>query len=75
VLQNQLLSASKVRKIPKLLPAGVILVFVPKIEPRMTAAMTRIVDKQIGMVNLFLRYQGRLGNVMNVSIKNTIRKR
>jgi hypothetical protein len=51
-----------------------ILVLVPKTEPRMTAAMTRIVDKQIGMVNLFLRYQERLGNGMKVFIKNTIRK-
>jgi hypothetical protein len=50
------------------------LVLVPKTEPRMTAAMTRIVDKQIGMMNLFLRYQGRLEDVMKVSIKNTIRK-
>jgi hypothetical protein len=64
-----------VRKIPEILPVGLILVLVPKTEPRMTAAMIRIVDKQIGMVNLFLRYQERLGNVMNVSIKNTIRKR
>jgi hypothetical protein len=64
-----------VKKIPKKLPVGLMLVLVPKTELRMIAAMIRIVEKQIGIVNLFLRYQGRLGNVMNVSIKNTIRKR
>jgi hypothetical protein len=60
---------------PNKLPVELILVLVPKTELRMTAAMARTVDKPIGMMNLFLRYQGRLGNVMNVSIKNTIRKR
>jgi hypothetical protein len=76
-LQNELLPTFGVKEIPKILPVGLVLllVLVPKTEPRMTAAKTRIVDKQIGMMNLFLRYQGRLGNVTKVSIKITIRKR
>jgi hypothetical protein len=40
------------------------LVLVPKTEPRMIAATSKILNKQIGMANLFLRYQGRLVNVM-----------
>jgi hypothetical protein len=48
---------------------------VPKIEPRMIAATDRKVAKQIGMANLFLRYQERLLNMMKSLIKNTGRKR
>jgi hypothetical protein len=54
---------------------GLALVLVPNTGPRMIAAMARIINMQIGMVNLFLRYQGRLENVMKVSLQNTTRKR
>jgi hypothetical protein len=58
----------------KIVPAA-FLDLVPKIEPIMITAITRVVNKQIGMMNLFVRYQGRLVNVMKNVIKNTIRKR
>ncbi len=51
-------------RISKILPEELMLVLVPKTEPRMIAATSKILNKQIGMANLFLRYQGRLVNVM-----------
>jgi hypothetical protein len=49
------------------------LVLVPKTEPRMIAAISKILNKQIGMANLFLRYQGRLVNVMKILHKKKIK--
>jgi hypothetical protein len=53
----------------KIVPAA-FLDLVPKIEPIMITAITRIVNKQIGMMNLFVRYQGRLVNIIKSAIKN-----
>jgi hypothetical protein len=71
-LQNELSPTFELKITSKIVP--VVLDLVPKMEPTMTAAIIRIVNKQSGMANLFLRYQGRLINVMNNFIKNTVRK-
>jgi hypothetical protein len=47
---------------------------VPKTEPRMIATIDRIVNKQIGIANLFLRYHPPLINVMESFINNTVRR-
>jgi hypothetical protein len=51
-----------------------ILDLVPKTEPRMVARMNIVDNTQIGMINLFLRYQG-LVNVTKITIKYTVRTR
>jgi hypothetical protein len=64
----------KLKRIAKTIPDGLMLVLVPKIEPRTIAPMNRVVNKPIGMANVFLRYQIRLVNEMKSFIKNTVRK-
>jgi hypothetical protein len=75
VLQNELLLAFELKRILKIVPVGLMLDLVPKTDPRIIAAIDRIVIPQIGMANLFLRYHGRLLNAMKSLIKNTVRKR
>jgi len=41
----------------------------------MIAAIDRIVNKQIGMMNLFMQYQGRLVNIMKSAIKKYNKKK
>ena len=48
----------------KSVPVDLLPNLVPKTEPTMLATMSRVVNKQIGMINLFLRYQERLLSVM-----------
>jgi hypothetical protein len=69
-----LLFALELRRVSKLVPVELLLDLVPKTEPRMIPTIIRTVNKQIGMTNFFLRYQGRLVNVMQNLIKNTVRK-
>jgi len=59
----------------KILPDTLVLDLVPKTEPIMIAPMHRIANRHIGIVYLFLRYQGRLVNATKIATKNTIRKR
>jgi hypothetical protein len=47
----------ELKRISKIILFELILVLVPKTEPRMIAPMNRIVNAQIGMANLFFRYQ------------------
>jgi hypothetical protein len=58
----------------EIVPVGLILDLVPKTEPRMIAPMIRVASKHIGITNLFLPYQGRLANIMENPIKDTVRK-
>jgi hypothetical protein len=57
LLQNELSCAVKLKRRLKIVLGTLVLDLVPKTEPRMIAAMNRVANKQIGMVNLFLRYQ------------------
>ncbi len=68
------LFALELRRVSKLVPVELLLDLVPKTAPRMIPTIIRAVNKQIGMTNFFLRYQGRLVNVMQNLIKNTVRK-
>jgi len=61
------------RRIYQIVPVGLMLDLVPKIDPRIIAAIERIIAKQIGMANFFLRYHGSLLNAMKSVIKNTVR--
>ncbi len=60
LLSNELSLAFELIRISKIVPDGLMLDLVPKTEPRMIAPINRTVNKQIGMANLFLRYQWRL---------------
>jgi hypothetical protein len=72
-MANQTLSMDMLDK-KEIVPVGLILDLVPKTEPRMIAPMIRVVNKHIGMTTLFLPYQGRLVNIMENPIKDTVRK-
>jgi hypothetical protein len=74
-LKNELSPTFELKRISKIVPVELLLKLVPKTEPRMIAPMKRVVNKQIGMMNLFLRYQRRLVNIMKSLIKNTVKKR
>ncbi len=73
-MQNEVSYAFKLKRRLKIVLGTLVLDLVPKTEPRMIAAMSRAVNKQIGIVNLFLRYQSRLVNVTKIVTKNTVRK-
>jgi hypothetical protein len=69
LLENKLLFAFELKRTPKVIPSGVMLDRVPKIQPIRIAAIPRIINKPSGIINLFLRYQGHLGNIMKFFIK------
>jgi hypothetical protein len=76
VLQHELSLAFEFKGVSNSIPFLVVVVpadLVPKTEPRMIAAMTAAINEPIGMMNLFLRYQGRLENVMKSPVKNALR--
>ncbi len=56
-MQNEVSYAFKLKRRLKIVLGTLVLDLVPKTEPRMIAAMNRVANKQIGMVNLFLLYQ------------------
>jgi len=74
LLQNELSCAFKPKRRLKIVLDGLVLDLVPKTEPIMIAPMNRAVNKQIGMINLFLKYQC-LVNVTKITIKYTVRTR
>ncbi len=74
-MKNELSPILELKIISKIVPVELLLDLVPKTEPRMIAPMKRVVNKQIGMMNLFLRYQGRLVNIMKSLIKSTAKER
>jgi hypothetical protein len=61
---------------PKCIPVVVAVDLEPKTEPRITAAMSTNVNKNIGIKNLFLQYHGYLEDILLKNIvKNILRRR
>jgi hypothetical protein len=56
-LQINLSSTFELKERLKIVLVTLVLDLVPKTEPRMIAPMNRAVNKQIGIINLFLQYQ------------------
>ncbi len=73
-MKNELLPTFELKIRSKIVLAELLFNLVPKTEPRMIAPTTRIANKQVGMTNLFFRYQGLIVNTINSSIKNTFRE-